>query len=52
MKDALALVLIFITIGIVVWMEGSRMVYSFNNPERTQQQVFQHIPPELLWGCF
>jgi len=52
MKKGLQLIGIFILVGIIVWLQGSSLTYWFNNPSKSQMQVFLHIPKSFCGDIF
>jgi len=43
-----SIILWFLAIGIIVWTQGTSLVYWFENPTKSQMQVFLHIPKSFV----
>ena len=52
MRKAIELIAVFLFVGIIVWAQGSSVVYWFNNPQKSYMQVFLHIPKSFCGDIF
>jgi hypothetical protein len=52
MKEGLKLIVIFLLIGFVLFVQCTTLTYCFNNPQKSQTQVFLHIPKSFMLDVF